>query len=93
MTLNVYAIRDTKSGYMNPTFELNDAVAMRNFSFAAQQADSLLFACASDFELYQIGRFDTETGIIEDDLPHRFLMSGNDALMHDLNVSRETKKE
>lgn len=81
MILNVYAIRDTKSGYMNPTFELNDAVAMRNFAFACQQTDSLLFAACSDFELYQIGRFDTETGIIEDDLPNRFICSGTDALM------------
>lgn len=89
MILNVYAIRDTKSGYMNPTFELNDAVAMRNFSFACQQTDSLLFACASDFELYQIGRFDTETGIIQDDLPHRFLCSGTDALMTELNKKKE----
>lgn len=85
MILNVYAIRDTKSGYMNPTFELNDAVAMRNFSFACQQTDSLLFAAAGDFELYQIGRYDTETGIIEDDIPHRFLCSGTDALMTDFN--------
>lgn len=81
MTLNIYSIRDTKSGYMNPTFEVNDAVAVRNFAFACQQTDSLLFAACSDFELHQIGRFDTETGIIEDDLPNRFICSGTDALM------------
>lgn len=85
MILNVYAIRDVKSGYMNPTFELNDAVAMRNFQFACQQTDSLLFAAAADFELYQIGRYDTETGIIQDDIPHRFLCSGTDALMAEFN--------
>lgn len=85
MILNIYAIRDTKSGYMNPTFELNDAVAMRNFQYACQQTDSMLFACASDFELYQIGWYDTETGIIGDDTPHRFLCSGTDAVMAELN--------
>ncbi|ALS03503.1 VP5 [Gokushovirus WZ-2015a] len=85
MILNIYAIRDTKSGYMNPTFELNDAVAMRNFQYACQQTDSMLFACASDFELYQIGWYNTETGSIEDGIPHRFLCSGTDAVMAELN--------
>lgn len=84
MILNVYSIRDVKSGYMNPTFEINDAVAMRNFQFACQNTDSLLFAACSDFELYQIGRFDTESGTIEDELPNRFICSGTDAIMADL---------
>lgn len=62
MKLFVYSMRDQLSGYMQPTFELNDQIAIRNFSFAIKKPDTLLFASAKDFDLMKIGEFDSETG-------------------------------
>ena len=42
MKFGVYAIRDSKSGFMTPTFEPNDAVAMRNFTHAVFNSSSVL---------------------------------------------------
>lgn len=62
MIFNVYSIRDIHTGFMSPTFEINHAVAMRNFNHAVQNSDSILFTAAKDFDLYQIGTFDSDTG-------------------------------
>ncbi len=65
MKVNVYSMRDKLSGYLQPTFEQSDDIAIRNFSFAINKKDTLLFAAAKHFDLYKLGTFDTETGIIE----------------------------
>lgn len=62
MIVNVYSIRDYKSGFNAPTFENNDAVAMRNFANACMQKGSVLSNFSDDFELWLIGKFDTENG-------------------------------
>lgn len=62
MRFNVYCMRDVKTGYLTPTFELNEGVARRNFAFAVTNKDSLFYANPEDFELYCIGSFDTESG-------------------------------
>lgn len=62
MKVNVFAMRDKLSGYQTPTFELNDDIAIRNFSFAINRKDTLLFAAAKHFDLYKLGTFDSETG-------------------------------
>lgn len=62
MKFNVYSIRDIKTGFLSPTFEINDAVAVRNFSHAVQQSGSVLFTHASDFQLFHIGTFDSDSG-------------------------------
>lgn len=80
MKFNVYAIRDTHTGFLTPTFEVNDAVAMRSFSHAVQNSESLLFTHAKDYDLYKIGVYDSDTGRIEAlDLPV-VLMSAKDVL-------------
>lgn len=62
MILNVYSIRDIKSGYLTPTFEVNDAVALRNFKAACSRADSIFSFSPADFEIYRIAKFDSNTG-------------------------------
>lgn len=70
MMFEVFSIRDSKVGFMNPTFEINCQVAVRNFVHAVQNSDSVLFSHARDFDLYRIGRFDSEQGrMIPDDIP------------------------
>lgn len=78
--MNVYSIRDSKIGFLYPTFEVNDAVAARNFSHAVQQSDSVLFTHASDFSLFRIGTFEEDTGrLISEDMPV-YICDGKDVL-------------
>lgn len=62
MIYNVYCMRDQMTGFMQPTFEINDNVAQRNFSYAINRKDSILYANPKHFDLYKLGTFDTETG-------------------------------
>lgn len=62
MIFRVYSMRDELTGYIQPTFELSDNVAVRNFSFALNKKDSILYANPKHFDLYCIGEFDTDTG-------------------------------
>lgn len=80
MILSVYAMRDVHTGFLTPTFELNDQVALRNFVHAVTNAgvDSVLSSHFGDFSLYRLGTFDTDSGHFESILPE-FLLSGVDA--------------
>lgn len=71
MKYGVYCIRDLKSGWLSPTVDINDQVAIRNFAYAIQHNDMFSDFC-NDYSLYQIGVFDTETGDIIS-VPHVFL--------------------
>lgn len=63
MILNVYAIRDVKVGYMTPTFDQSDATATRNFGYAVSHfSNNLMTYAPDDFDLYRLGKFDTEAG-------------------------------
>lgn len=64
MIMGVYAMRDSLSGFMQPTIEQNDAIAVRNFRHAVLNPDSVLFSSAKDFDLCKLGSFDTSSGLI-----------------------------
>lgn len=64
MKVLIFAIKDELVGFMNPTFEQTEQVALRNFSFAINKADSLLYTNAKDYSLWLLGEYDTEKGII-----------------------------
>lgn len=63
MLVGVYAIKDFRNGFSNPTFETNDATAMRNFANACLQSGSILNNFKEDFQLFKLATFDTELGI------------------------------
>lgn len=77
MILNLYSVRDVKTGFLSLTSDYNDASAMRNFAHACMQKSSLMFTHPRDYELYNVGQFDNDTGVI---IPceKKFLMSGVD---------------
>lgn len=80
MILNVYSIRDQLSGFLTPTFETSDAVAMRNFQMAcdASQHDrSLLGYRPQDFDLFCIAVFDSVSGELSPVSPMRRVCSGS----------------
>lgn len=65
MKLKIYSIKDNLAGFYQPTFEQSDEIAIRNFAFAVNKKDNLLYASPDDFCLYYIGMLDTELGTIE----------------------------
>ena len=64
MRLALYSIKDAKTGFMTPVVEQNDAAALRNFSHAVNQLDSLMHDCPNDFSFFKVADFDTDAGII-----------------------------
>lgn len=64
MVYNVYSIRDSKTGFMSPLVDVNHEAATRNFHHSVLASDSVLRSFASDFSLYQIGTFDSDSGRI-----------------------------
>ncbi len=92
MKYGVYCIRDLKSGWLSPTVDINDQVAVRNFAYAVQHND-MFSDFASDYSLYKIGEFDTDSGDITSIL-HEFLCDavkpgGKPASMTDLEALYE----
>lgn len=64
MMLNIYAVRDVKTGFMTPTFDQSDATAIRNFSHAVVNSDTILSSYCKDFALYRLGTYDNDTGTL-----------------------------
>lgn len=62
MPYGLYAIKDAKNGFMFPQTDANDETAIRNFSNALMDKDSMLVRFASDFTLWKVGEFNSETG-------------------------------
>lgn len=62
MIYGVYSIKDLKSGYLPPTYDINDLCAKRNFEHACSNPDSLFYTHFGDYQLFKVGTFDTELG-------------------------------
>ena len=75
MVNKLYSIRDHKSGFYPPVVDTNDDTAKRNFSFAMNNNENYAFAPA-DYDLYYVGSFDSETGLITCDHIPTLVASG-----------------
>lgn len=64
MVYGVYIVRDLKSTFMTPGFSMNDEVAVRNFAHAVTTSQDVIHSHRQDFELYKVGTYDNETGVI-----------------------------
>lgn len=64
MIYGLYSILDHKAGFLPPQVDQNDQTASRNFAHAIMQTGSVLHTHAEDYELYKVGSFDTETGVL-----------------------------
>ena len=64
MKVGLYAVRDAKTGFLTPTADVNNATAMRNFAHAIMNHESLMYTHPTDYQLWYLGDFDTETGIL-----------------------------
>lgn len=68
MILNLYSVRDLTTGFNQPWCDKNDECAIRGFSYSINNNDIMGFK-PSDFELFQIGEFDTVSGDVCSILP------------------------
>lgn len=77
MTLKIYAIKDTKVGFMQPFYQTNNAVAIRSFTNAvnAEQTNNIN-QNLDDMELWHLGEFNDDTGEIKSDI--QYLCKAND---------------
>lgn len=80
MLVPLYAIRDRKSGFLAPTHDVNDETAKRNFAFAVQTRDKMFLAFPDDYDLYKVGAYETDSGIISPCDPV-FICSARDCLV------------
>lgn len=66
MKYGIYSIRDASANvFTAPTIDLTDESAIRGFSQAVNNADSVMNFCPSDFALYRIGTLNVEAGTID----------------------------
>ena len=64
MTMEIYAIKDTKVAYNLPFYQHNQAEAQRNFAAAVRDTNGIMSKNPADFELWKLGTYDDETGLI-----------------------------
>lgn len=77
----LFAIKDNKVGFLAPMVDDNENTAIRNFKYAVSNNDILNFA-PSDFDLFRIGEFDTDSGIIT-------ALSSPDFICNGINVKEK----
>lgn len=66
MKTKVYAVMDNKlSAFMTPFFSHNDETAQRSILVALSHAESAIAVAPDDYDLYKIGIFDDESGLID----------------------------
>lgn len=79
--LKLYSVKDNKAGtYGTPFFQPGDVQATRIFSAEINRAaaDNLLYTHPDDFDLYELGSYDEQTGQVSTDNPS-LLFSGQKA--------------
>lgn len=66
MVYRLYSVRDVQVGFNSPMTDINDNVAIRNFSYAINNPNNgIMNFEPRDYDLYCIGEFNTDTGLID----------------------------
>ena len=76
MILRIFAIRDTAAdAFMQPFFANTNAQAVRNFADVVnrKREDNAIANHPADFDLYLLGHFDDNKGVIEKTGPDRIV--------------------
>lgn len=64
MVIPIYTVQDALVGFQVITMMNNDAFAMRSFAENFSEVKN-----PSDYSLWRVGTFDTDTGIINSEVP------------------------
>lgn len=87
MIYGIYSMRDVKTGFLQPSLEVNDMAAIRNFQHAVTHSEGLLSSFSKDYSLYKIGTFDTDSAVLVPLTPIAHLAEASDALLAMAHVS------
>lgn len=80
MIYPIFSMRDKHTGFSVPTFDVNDQSAIRNFSHALVNAGGILSFAPADFDLYRLGSFDSDSGLLTPEPLPVMIISGASAL-------------
>lgn len=65
MIYPMFAVRDVNVGFNAPMTDVNENTAKRNFTFAINDPNNgVMHFAPKDYDLYKIGTFDTESGLL-----------------------------
>lgn len=78
MICDIYSIKDTKVAYATPFYMHNDQEATRAFKALCKDKETNMGKWPQDYELWHIGQWDDELGVITTTGP-QFLLSGIEA--------------
>lgn len=76
MIYPVMSIRDKYTTFMAPTIDQTVESAKRNFAFAINNNPGIMQFAPSDYDLYQIGSFDSVTAELTPCEPIQFICNG-----------------
>lgn len=69
--MKLYSVKDCKSGFMSIIAFKNDDLAIRGFSnMVNEPVPNLVNSNPSDFELWSLGSFDQDSGVITSDIQY-----------------------
>lgn len=80
----MYSICDKATSYLFPFPAYTDQAAIRNFSTEINTSP-MAKAHPEDFELFCVGEFDMETGLIEAYMPNKHVVSGISVVRKDID--------
>lgn len=62
----IFSVRDSAlDAFLQPFFAPSEGIAMRSFKDEVQREESAMFKHPQDYELWHIGFFDEDSGVIE----------------------------
>lgn len=64
MKTKLYSYRDNLVGFGPVMVENNEQTAVRGFSYSVNNASGMMGFAPKDYDLFYIGDFDTDTGVI-----------------------------
>lgn len=68
MTINLFSVRDIKSGFACPFTAANSNVAQRIFAGCVNSRGNVIHDYPEDFQLWAVGDFETNNGVLVPDI-------------------------
>lgn len=87
MKFELYSYRDQLNGFGPIVLESNERTAIRGFAMAVNNGNGMMGFSPKDYDLYRIGEFDIEKGIVEPTSP------GPQLIVNGLSVFNDGKEE
>lgn len=80
MIYKLFSIRDKYTGFMSPAPDVSEESAKRQFAFAVNNNPGVMNFSPRDYDLYEIGTYDNESGKIEALIPVKFIINGGELI-------------